>query len=227
MNKRQRDEEYPKIYEKQHGEYCNGCGAIPHPSVAWYQNHQIFTMKLKPFYIISKETKKYLALQIDHIDNDPTNISVENEQFLCPSCNNVKKPRRKTMNTDRPKTPEMERGDMQEDSWRSWLNKQVTIDRDFITDDDAIDGGAEYLTNFSDGKTISPDTTRKYLKKVTSMAGMYYWHKGFVGLKTKRAILDEYFHNVEQRKGRKINKLAEIDEAYQKDFGSVDTDEEF
>jgi len=226
VNKRQRDEEYPKIYKKQHGEYCIGCGAVPYPSMAKFPQESP-NKKLKPFYIISKETKEYLPLQIDHIDNDPTNTTIENEQFMCAKCNNHKKPRGKSMNTNRPKTPEMERGDMQEDSWRSWLNGQVTGEKDFIRDDDAIDGGAEYLTNFSDGKTISPDTTRKYLKKVTSSTGMYYWHKGFVGLKSQRVKLDDYISQVEGKKQKKINKLEELDEAYQKDFGSKNIDDEF
>ena len=227
MNKRQHDEEYPKIYNKQHGEYCKGCGAVPHPSLAKFPQKSP-NKKLKPFYIKAKEEPhQYLQLQIDHIDGDPLNITTENEQFMCSKCNNLKKPRGKTMNSNRPKTPEMERGDKQEDSWRSWLNRSVTGERDFITDDDAIDGGAEYLTNFSNGDTISPDTTRKYLKKVTSVSGMYYWYKGFVGLKSRRIQLEEYFEEIEKKKGRKVKKMQEFTEAYEKDFGSKSLDDDF
>lgn len=225
MNKRQRDEEYPKIYHKQHGEYCKGCGAVPYPSVAKYPQESP-NKKLKPFYIKAKEEPhEYLQLQIDHIDGDPLNITIENEQFMCPKCNNLKKPRKRSSLTDRPKTAEMERGDMQEDNWRSWLNKAVTIERDFIKDEEAIYGGAEYLTNFSNNETISPVTTRRYLKKVTSGIGMYYLYKGFVGLKSKRVKLEEYFEGVEKQKGRKVKKMQEFAEAYEKDFGSLEPDE--
>lgn len=225
MNERQRNEEYPKLYDKQHGEYCKGCGAVPHPSVAKYPQESP-NKKLKPFYIIRKEKPhRYLQLQIDHIDGDPLNITIDNEQFMCPKCNNLKKPRKRSNLTDRPKTAEMERGDFQEDNWRSWLNRAVTIERDFIRDEEAIYGGAEYLTNFSNNETISPVTTRRYLKKVTSGIGMYYFYKGFVGLKSKRVKLEEYFEGVEKQKGRKIKKMQEFAEAYEKDYGSLEPDD--
>jgi len=220
MNKRQRDEEYPKIYKKQHGEYCVGCGAVPYPSMARFPQESPSKL-LKPFYIISKETKEYLPMQIDHIDNDTTNTLLENEQFMCSKCNNYKKPRKRSMLSERPKTAEMERGDLQEDNYRSWLNRQVAQDRDFITDEEAIYGGAEWLTNFSFNETISPVTTRRYLKKLTSSVGMYYWFKGFIGLKAKLVNLEEFIEKIQKQKARRIKKQQEFVDAYQKEFGPL------
>jgi len=222
MNKKQRDDEYDKLYDKQHGEYCNGCGAIPHPTVAKYKQPK---STLEPFYIVSKKGK-FLPLEIDHIDGDSLNIILENEQFMCPSCNNIKKPRKRMELSERPKTAEMQRGDLQEDNYRSWLNRQVAHERDFITDEEAIYGGAEWLTNFSAGETISPVTTRRYLKKLTSSVGIYYWYKGFIGLKSKLVNLEEYLNEVQRKKGRKVKKLEEFVEAYQKDFGPLNNIDE-
>ena len=54
---------------------------------------------------------------------------------------------------------------------------------------------------------------------------MYYLHKGFVGLKSKRVKLEEYFEGVEKQKGRKVKKMQEFAEAYEKDFGSLEPDD--
>ena len=218
MNKKQHDYYYPKICVKQHGEFCKGCGVYPHPSVARCMPElPILISKLKIFWLTTKEGK-WIIPHIDHIDGDDNNNDLENLQLLCPSCNNLKKQIKRTILSTREKSPEMVRGDLQEDQYRSWLNTQCTVEGDFITDDEAINGGAEHLTDFSDGKTISPVTTRRYLKKLTSIVGWYYWYKGFVGLKINLPKLDAYLTEVERRKGKKIKKIQEFHEAYIKDF---------
>lgn len=226
INKRDRDKYLKQSVEGQHGEYCRGCGARPHPSIAEFiPEYPSVESKLKPFFIQSKDKKKFLGVVLDHIDNDENHNDPENHQPLCQTCNTIKNPRGKLKGKEtfyaREATPEMMRGDIQEDRYRSWINRECTVEHkaDFITDQQAIYGGAEYLTDFSEGKTISPSTTTKYLKKLTSDTGIYFWFKGFVGLKINLHKLEAWLEEVERKKQRKVKKLKEFQEAYVKDFG--------
>jgi len=225
LNKNDRDRYLNNTCKKQSGEFCAGCGARPHPNIAeFYPEYPLVNSKLKPFFIKSKDGKRFLGLVLDHIDNEETHNNPENHQPLCQSCNMIKNPRGKLIGKPsfytREATPEMQRGDEQEDRYRAWLNRECTVEHkaDFITDQEAIYGGAEYLTDFSEGKTISPSTTTKYLKKVTSSNGLYFWYKGFVGLKINLHKLEDWLADVERRKQRKVKKLKEFQEAYVKDF---------
>ena len=225
LNKNDRDRYLKDSCKNQNGEFCRGCGARPHPSIAeFYPENLSVDSKLKPFFIKSKDKKKFLGIVLDHIDNDESHNDTENHQPLCHTCNSIKNPRGKLKGSttiyDREATPEMQRGDEQEHRYRSWLNGECTVEhkQDFISQDEAINSGAEYLTDFSQGKTISPTTTRKYLKKLTSGTGMYFWFKGFVGLKINLHKLEEWLADVEKRKQRKVRKLNEFQEAYIKDF---------
>lgn len=221
INKEQHDKLYPLIIEKQHGEYCLGCGAIPHESVSCLDEPEGIPInsKLIPFYVTNKDKTRLLGLIIDHVDRDTNHNDLSNLQLLCRTCNQFKDPRQKKKTlSDREKSPEMARGDKQEDRYRSWLNIEVTVEHKhkFISEDEAIYGGAEALTDFSLGETISPVTTRRYLKKLTTSSGMYYWYKGFVGMKINLTLLEEWFTEVEHEKRRKVKKINEFHEAYLK-----------
>ena len=193
MNGRERGEWYPKVVEKQHGEFCNGCGK----SLLGKWNCTI--------------------LYIDHIDNISNHTVIENLQLLCPSCNRIKNPKKGENLSDRPKTPEMKRGDIQELEYRDWVRKQI-IKHNWVTDDDCIDAGAEYLTNFSNGKTISPVTTRRYLKKLSSTAGEYTIHRGWVTFTWKLPQLVDWLGKAQRDKDLKIEKLNEIRESFQEEL---------
>ncbi len=223
IGKEQHDKLYPLVVEKQHGEFCLGCGVYPHPKRSYLEEPEGIPIhtKLNVFFCKNKDKTKLLGLIIDHIDNDDSNNDITNLQLLCKSCNNIKNSRSKKRRrmTEREKTPEMARGDKQEDRYRSWLNIEVTVEHKykFISEDEAVYGGAEALTDFSIGETISPVTTRRYLKKLTTSAGMYYWYKGFVGLKINLTLLEQWFTDVEHAKRRKVKKINEFHEAYLKE----------
>lgn len=196
MNGRERAERYPEVVEKQHGEFCNGCGK------------NVFH---NPYSKLPKWT--CVILYIDHIDNDKTHNDIENYQLLCPTCNRIKNPKRSEVISERPKGPEMQRGDIQEAEYRTWVREQI-IKHDWITDDDCIDAGAEYLTNFTDGKTISPVTTRRYLGKMTSTAGEYAVEKGWVTFAWKLPNLVDWLNKIKRDKDLKIEKMNEIRESF-------------
>jgi len=200
LNGRDRSEWYPKVVEDSVGEFCRGCGK------SIYHN---------PKSKLPKWTCK--MLYIDHIDNDPTNTVLKNLQLLCSSCNRIKNHNKKQTITDRPKTPEMMRGDDQELEYRDWIRKQI-VQHDWVADEDCIDAGAEYLTNFQEQKTISPVTTRRYLKKLTSTAGDYTIHKGWVTFTWKLPQLVDWLKQAQRNKDLKIEKMNEIRESFKEEL---------
>ena len=229
INKKDKDRYLKDACRKQGGEFCRGCGARPHPSLAlFFPEYPNVNSKLEPFWIKSKEKDKskqrFLGIILDHIDNDTNHNDSENHQPLCQSCNAIKNPRGKLEGKnsmyESPPSAEMQRGDEQEEKYRAWINAECTVEHkaDFIMENEARYGGAEYLTDFMEGKTISPTTTRKYIKKLTSNTGWYFWYKGFVGLKINLHKLEQWLAEVEKRKQRKVKKLKEFQEAYVKDF---------
>ncbi len=154
-------------------------------------------------------------LYLDHIDNDQTHNYIDNFQLLCPSCNRIKNPKRIGTSIKRGKTPEMERGDVQENAYREYIRKEI-IEKDWILDDDAIDGGAEYLTNFEEGLTISTETVKRYLSKMVSNTGQYTRKHGYVTFKWKLPQLDKAIREARNRKDVKIKKTQDLTETYEK-----------
>lgn len=218
INKQQRNYWYPKVVYKFNKEACNGCGVVIYPSYALVLPEiPILISKLNLNYWINSTKGKKLCtiLYLDHIDNDDSHNDLDNFQLLCPACNHIKNPRRAGNNiSKRTKTPEMERGDKQENDFREWVRKEVLRD-DWIKVDDVVYGGAEYLTNFSEGKTISPETTKRYLAKMTSITGQYTIKKDYLTFKYKLPQLDEWLQRGINNRDQAIQKTRELTETYE------------
>lgn len=202
MNKKQNDFWFPKVCIKQHGEYCNGCGVIPHPEHAKFMPEiPILISKLNINWLMDKKNEKYLQLQVDHIDNNNGNNVIENLQLLCPSCNRWKNPRRSKEVSPRPKTPEMNKNEECEPEWRKWVN-EIVISEGGITETRAINGGAERYG-------LSPETTRKYLLKITSDEGWYGKYKDTIVFKKDIPILEEEDRKKKELEDAQMKKLNE------------------
>lgn len=165
MNSKDRSYWYPLIVESQ-CEYCKGCGKSlfkPHHSTlpAWV-------------------TK---ILYIDHIDNDPNHNKLPNFQFLCPACNRIKNPKREDPIPERPFTPEMAKNTKLENPWRRWVQKEI-IENGGLAWVDAVDGGAEKFG-------LSPETSRKYARKIVSSNGDYGMFQDSIVFKKDIPILEE------------------------------------
>ena len=159
MNSRDRSTWYPKILQKQHGEYCVGCG------ISTFFNPRY---KLKGKYSIESKPgieRSFLCdvLYIDHIDNDNSHNELKNLQLLCPSCNRIKNIKKSENIPERAYTPEMALNRAVESKWRNWVADQVQKTKE-ITIDEAINGGAERFA-------ISPETAKKYVRKILSEQG--------------------------------------------------------
>lgn len=218
MLKAHRDFWYLKVVDKQYGEHCNGCGVCPFPSYAVILPVlPILISQLRLNYWINSKVGRKLCtkLYLDHIDNDQTHNYIDNFQLLCPSCNRIKNPKIIGNSFKRAKTPEMERGDKQERDYREYIREQV-IEHDWITDDDAIDGGAEYLTNFEEGMTISTETVKRYLSKMVSNTGNFTRKHGFITFKWKLPQLDKAVREAKSRKDVRIKKTQDLTESYEK-----------
>ena len=175
MNSRDRAIWYPKVVQKQHGEYCRGCGkAISKP----------YTSVL-PLWICS-------CLYIDHMDNSPNHTVIENLQLLCPSCNRIKNPKKKEFIPERPFTPEMAKNTKYEEPWRRWINNQILEDGGILVSE-AINGGAERFG-------LSPETTRKYFLKVSSDQGNFGLFEDKLVFKKDIPILEEEKQRIEDER---------------------------
>jgi len=108
----------------------------------------------------------------------------------------------------------MERGDKQEKAYREYIREQV-VENDWILEDDAIDGGAEYLTNFEEGITISTETVKRYLSKMVSNTGQYTRKYGFVTFKWKLPQLDKAVKEAKSRKDVRIKKTQSLTDSYE------------
>lgn len=178
MNSKDRQYWYPLIVEKQHGEYCMGCG-ISRVFLPRYK------LKGKFSLLHSKQVRDFLTpiLYIDHIDNDNSHNELSNFQLLCPSCNKIKNPTLKVELPYRPFTPEMAKNTKFEKKWRKWIN-DVVIEKGGLPIEEAIDGGAEKFG-------LSPETTRKYVKKIISDEGNYGIFDDSIVFKKDIPILEE------------------------------------
>jgi len=175
LNGRERGEWYPKVVEKQHGEFCNGCGK----SLLGKWNCTI--------------------LYIDHIDNNSNHTVIENLQLLCPSCNRIKNPKKIEVVPDRPYTPEMAKNTKYEGPWRNWISKTVLKDGGILFVN-AVDGGAEKFG-------LSPETTRKWVRKLISDEGNYGMFQDSVVFKKDIPILEE-----------EASKKEDLQDKYKKDL---------
>lgn len=120
------------------------------------------------------------AARIDHKDRDSANNNLDNLQILCHQCNILKDPRRagrfnpkrkqgiENVGERRRISAELERSKEAEPKFRRFLLQHIK-NHGFISIDDAVYGGAEYAG-------CSTETSKKYLKKCTSVAGMFEWH---------------------------------------------------
>ena len=152
LNKQQRDKIYPFVVAKQGGEFCIGCG------------RDLERLKMdghKPEFCI------------DAIDNSGDHKRIENLQLLCHSCNTKKNHPQTDVPFHRTATPEMIVGKRYESDFRRWVaglfmvNEDVGLEYDFL-----ISSGAEKVG-------CSPETVKRYLKKMTSSEGMYVWEDRF------------------------------------------------
>ena len=173
MNSKDRSYWYPLVLQNE-GEWCKGCGKSlfkPHRSTL-------------PVWI----TK---ILYIDHIDNDPNHNKLQNFQFLCPACNRIKNPKKEIPVPERPYTPEMAKNTKFEGPWRRWVQKQI-IESGGVTWVDAVDGGAEKFG-------LSPETTRKWARKIISSTGDYGMFQDSIVFKKDIPILEEELEKKEER----------------------------
>ena len=152
MNSTKREKLYPKILQKQGGEYCIACGRT---------TEQLFE---------SGESKQ---LCIDHVNNNTTHNYVENLQFLCHSCNTKKNHPQITPAETVTDMPQVSLGRKLELDFRRWVVGH------YMTDD-SIGLEYTYLVNSGAEKVeCSTETIKRYLQKMTSNEGSFIWHIQF------------------------------------------------
>jgi len=140
MNKDTHDRLYPMITQRD-GELCRMCGKL------------------------ARETSEGFLL-IDHKDNDNSNNSIDNLQFLCRGCNFRKNPKEEATELDeREASPEMKKNEVMEKEFRRWVFGYITEHTKLLVEE-AIYSGAEIIQG-------SPESTKRYIKKMKSGAGMY------------------------------------------------------
>jgi hypothetical protein len=109
-------------------------------------------------------------LVIDHKNNNNNDNRLSNLQFLCHSCNtrknhpSIEEPQQRVM------TPEMALGRAYEKRFRRWVSGliQTPDNNGLLAYDFLVHSGAEHIG-------CSPETIKRYLKKMTSKAGAYEW----------------------------------------------------
>lgn len=149
LNSRQRKMLYISILVRQGGEYCAICGR---------RRKQLLEDGLSG------------ELCIDHKDNRNSNNRLTNLQFLCHSCNtkknhpSIEDPQQRVM------TPEMALGKSYEKRFRKWVSGliQSPENHGVLQYEFLVNSGAERIG-------CSPETIKRYLKKLTSKAGSYEW----------------------------------------------------
>ena len=164
LNSRQRKELYVIVFARQGGEYCAMCGRT--------------RLQLVKDGLSSN-------LCIDHKDNNNNNNRLSNLQFLCHSCNTKKNHPTIEDPQQRVMTPEMALGRAYEKKFRKWVSGLIQspeyhglLQYDFI-----VHSGAERIG-------CSPETIKRYLKKMTSKAGAYEWiERDEIYLKLKDSYL--------------------------------------
>ena len=146
MSKRGRAYWYPKIV-KRSGEACCRCRR---------DRDALARAGLSPTFCI------------DHLDNNNANNKLANLQLLCHPCNTAKN-HPATRDAD-PTSSEMARSMATEPAYRKWvfgMFLQAGADASFPATI-VVDGGAEKFA-------CSPVTVKRYLRKMTSIYGLYLW----------------------------------------------------
>lgn len=116
----------------------------------------------KPF---SELTSK---VNMDHIDNNPDNNPQDgsNYELLCHPCN-IKKGFIKIEShlEERPYTPEMKKNLKAEPKWVNWMINEI-LQNHSVCYGEAINNGASIVG-------VSPETTKRYLKKRIGKDGLF------------------------------------------------------
>ena len=149
MNSKQREMLIPHIEAKQGGKFCVECGKTKEQLMNDGKSGQ---------------------LCIDHKDINNNHNELENLQFLCHSCNtkknhpSIEEPQQRVM------TPEMVMGRSFEKRFRRWVNGLLLIPENngVLEYNFLVNSGAEHIE-------CSPETIKRYLKKMTSEKGMFEW----------------------------------------------------
>ncbi len=149
MNTKQREMLKPFVMAKQGGIFCVLCGKT---------REQLL------------EDGKSGQIDIDHIDNNNNHNELENLQFLCHPCNTKKNHPSLEEPQQRVMTPEMAMGRSFEKRFRRWVNGLILIPENngLLEYNFLVNSGAEHIQ-------CSPETIKRYLKKMTSEEGMYEW----------------------------------------------------
>jgi len=143
MNGPTRKKLYQEMVEDE-GEYCKTCG------------------------ILGEE----IQLVIDHKDNNNSNNSRENRQFLCRPCNYKKNPRPvdECVSDCEESTPsEIQVNTSKEPKFRQFVYHEIN-ERVTVPEHDLINSGAEHVG-------ISPVTGKRYLNKMCSSIGLLFRKK--------------------------------------------------
>lgn len=152
---------YPKIVKNQGGSFCKGCGK-------------------RVYYDEDIEAGHPLGV-IDHIDNKrkPHINKIDNLQILCRSCNRIKNPRKPFLPPIQQTASEVKNKEC-EKPFREWIFSYV-LQKGEMPFKHAHMGGAEKFS-------CNPETTRKYLGKMTSPEGLYAEVDGFLVFKSDEEI---------------------------------------
>lgn len=184
MSKYQHNYWYPKIAEKQHGEYCVGCGISPDSN--W-------------------KDRKFTGLRIDKINNDGNHTIVDNTvndfQLMCASCNLTKNhPRRPVDNSELQMTASEKKNHAVEKPLMDWLfqriqNGERTSFKFFVAE-------GSYLFDISP-KTIKERYYIKYFEAPSAPFETYY----------ESEISDEYvrFKDAFSLKNKNVHSIQELD----------------
>ena len=164
LNSRQRQGLYNLLLVRVGGEFCQMCGKT---------RIQLIKAGLSP------------NLVIDHKNNNNNDNRLSNLQFLCHSCNtrknhpSIEEPQQRVM------TPEMALGRAYEKRFRRWVSGliQTPDNNGLLAYDFLVHSGAEQIG-------CSPETIKRYLKKMTSQAGAYEWlERGELYIKLKNRFV--------------------------------------
>lgn len=150
MNKKDHDYLYPQVMAQQGGEYCVNCNRDKKD-------------------LINDGHKSEFCIDVSDNSHDHSRKNLRMMQLLCHSCNTKKNHPALAEPFTRSATPEMVKGKINEDDFRRWVaghymeNENIGLSYDYL-----INSGAEIVGN-------SQESCKRYLKKMTSTAGIYEW----------------------------------------------------
>ena len=144
-------DKYYKIQADLFGEYCRNCKV--------------------------SGTKDTLVLH--HINNNNKDNRKENHQLLCRRCNYLVNPRKKPVDfvcvsvCEEPTPTELKENRRMEPIFRQWVLRKLKV-RHPRRIDEIITAGAEFVG-------ASTETTKRYVRKMTSDEGFYFKFKDALG----------------------------------------------